>query len=199
MSSTKKIIFFVVILIGGALVFAYWSMQSFNLAFSNFDKLQESNLSNVISVRTPDENVLDTSSASTTLATSPTELLPADLDSFQFIFPAKPTEVYSGCEYNISWNQVGADSIDISLVDAGTREAMGPVSAGIPKSITGENIENFKWKVGNVWPGKYYILATKINDTEIQKKSASLNIMSLPKEVTSTDIQKFCSEQKSLN
>jgi hypothetical protein len=189
MNNTKKIVAFVVVLIGGTLGFAYWSIHNFNLAFSSFDKLQETNLSNVISAETL-PTVTGTTTAETVLATS-TE--PVNSEEFKFIFPAKATDVYSGCKYEVSWTSSSIDSIDLSLVDAGTREVMGPIAGGIPKNITGQNLESFGWKVGSVWPGKYYILVTNINGTEIQKKSATVNIIDIPETVE--DIEKFCSEQ----
>ena len=66
--------------------------------------------------------------------------------------------------------------MDFSLVDAGTREVIGPITGGIPKNIKGDNIENFNWKVGTVWPGRYYLLAANINNATLEKRSAVFNI-----------------------
>lgn len=192
MKNAFKITTYVIILLGGTISFAYWSTTNFNIALSDIEKNQNMNLANIIPVEKPENTLQEEKLATTT----PEVVFSGDLNEFKYIFPEKPTDVYKGCEYEISWSNIGVNSIDISLVDAGTREVMGPVTSGIPKNLTGENIENYKWKVGNVWPGKYYILATNINSTEVQKKSASVNVISPPSDLSQTDIATFCESKK---
>jgi hypothetical protein len=192
MKNTKRIILLIIIFIGGTLAFAYWALYHFNLAFSDFDKLSENNL---ISINSSNNNRLATTSifiATTTDSARQDANQETQEIGFNFVFPDHKTDVYTGCKYKISWtSSLNVNSINLSLVDAGTRETIGPIAGGIPKNISGEKIENFDWKVGAVWPGEYYILASSINGENLKEKSAILNIKEIP---AGTDIEKICSE-----
>lgn len=195
MKTALKIIVCSIILVGSTLFFAHWSINSLETELSRIDKIQETNLANIIAIQKTKQ--VEAESPVTELSTTTTPELQTtaiNVDDFKFTFPATYIDVYKECTYTVSWDDIGIESIDIALIDAGTKEKMGPISSGIPKNIIGQNIKNFEWKVGNVWPGEYYIFVSKINNSEVQKKSALINIGGLSSDLDVNGRQAFCSE-----
>lgn len=164
MNSWKRIIIAVFVLIGSAVFFGHWSLNQFNNAFDNLSTSYVANISSV----SPSSKINNNQISTTSLEMS-------------FTFPQKGDGVYIGCTYQISWqSSTTINSLETALIDAGTREAAGPIASGLAKENTiGKDSQNLKWKVGVVWPGAYYIKISKINgvDTEFRSKVFEINRM----------------------
>lgn len=195
MKNAIKIFSYVFVLIGGTLVFAYWSLNSFDQVFSSIDSAQQSSLANVISINNiPESNSIATTTQEDQEIETPNTITP-DINNFEFTFPSKPTDFYKGCEYTISWQDLGIDSVNMTLIDAGNRKAIGPTVSGVPRSLSGKSLQSFDWKVRNIWSGKYYIEASSINGNEIQKRSAVITLVDIPIDITPENIDDFCQKQ----
>ena len=113
-----------------------------------------------------------------------------------FIFPEEDGGVYVSCTYPISWTSPATiNSLETALIDAGTKEAAGPVASGLAKEIVIEKDErNLDWKVGSVWPGSYYIKISKINgaDAEIRSKTFAVNKMA--ENISKSEKENVCKE-----
>jgi hypothetical protein len=65
-----------------------------------------------------------------------------------------------------------------ALLDAGTREAIEPIASGLARENKIEpNSQNLDWKVGEVWPGKYYIKVSNINGVDLESKVFTIRKM----------------------
>lgn len=189
MKNTIRIIFIVIIFLGGAWGFRYWALDNFDSSLSIIDEsliipniIPQNNSSTIVDINTEDLSYSDTS-------TDIPLIIESDLS---FEFPKKDDVVYEGCSYQINLNSsTKIINTNMSLVDLGTRQSSGPVASGLPKEILFEN-NNFKWKVGNVWPGQYYILLSSVNNQELSKKSPVFNIKKIPDNVTKSNIDEFC-------
>lgn len=186
-----RIIIAVFVLIGGTVFFGYWSMNQFDNAFDN---LSASYVASVLSAPSPseinDEQISTTSpEISGVLATS------TDLE-LSFTFPQKGNEVYIGCTYLISWqSSTTISSLETALFDAGTRESTGPIASGLAKENTIEKgSQNLKWKIGNVWPGEYYIKVSKINEVESEFRSKVFEINKMSEDVGVYEKENICKE-----
>ena len=197
MTNTKRILFIITIFIGGALFFAFWAINNFNVEISNIEKLSESNITHQVSqnkedVGTTTENVL-----ASAISTSSNEIIQdIKLDTgepnFKFSFPTTTIDVYKGCKYKIFWTSaININSISLSLIDAGNKKLIGPVVSGIPKNISDKNSQSLEWKVGNIWPGKYYILVSEINEKSLIEKSSIINVNEIP---DGSDIKNICNK-----
>ncbi len=212
MKEMKYIIIIVVILVGGALLFRFWALNNFNSVLSDMDKENTP-------VYIPKKVVLDTE-ATPVIPIIPVEgevvpiILPKEIllnnkiikdeivdikkedgkvIDLIFTSPAKDANLYIGCKYSISISSSSViSSINMSLYDFGTRKVQGPIASGIPKDITGKDIKSVDWKVGNVWPGKYFISTLNINGQELSKKSLVFNINKIPEDIKKSDIEEFC-------
>lgn len=199
MKSLIRIAVVVFVLVGGTAFFGYWSTNQFDEAFNNLSaaysaitpqvyfhsrqNLEPASTSPETSgfsatTTNPKLGLTSTSTATTTATTTNPKLV--------FNFPKKGAVVYVGCTYPISWqSSTTIDSLGIALIDAGTRETVGPNTGGLAKENTIEkDSQTINWKVGSVWPGSYYIKISRINgiNTEIRssvftiKKSEQKNI-----------------------
>jgi hypothetical protein len=186
MSNTKRIVIITLIFIGGTSIFASWAYYNFNLAFSDIDKLLVTKTDNKASALSYKFGTTTPAQTPVVATTSPkTEAL-----EFEFTFPTKAVDLYEGCKYKIEWtSSQKIDSISISLLDAGTRESMGPNTAGIPKTITGDDLNSYEWKVGKVWPGEYLLLATELNGQKINERSYKFIINEIP---AGSDLDTVC-------
>ncbi|MEK7681030.1 MAG: hypothetical protein AAB348_03225 [Patescibacteria group bacterium] len=52
------------------------------------------------------------------------------------------------------------------------------------------------WKVGEIWPGEYYIKASNINGFVL--RSGIFMIKKMPKDISIDEKQKICKESKGL-
>ena len=102
--------------------------------------------------------------------------------------------LYEGCTYNVAWTGAKPNQIELALLDAGTRKAQGPVAAGIPKDITGTALDSFAWKVGSVWPGKYFIQATAADGAPATGKTAAFTIAAMPSGLSTAQAKALCAQ-----
>lgn len=165
MSSWKYITLVVCVLIGAALFFGNWVSKQFKYAFNNFDaSYNQLSASLTTNTKLVSENKITTPTDFSEIATTTLDI--------SIIFPKKEDDVYIGCDYEISWESNSTiKSIDIALVDAGTLKPAGPIASGLSATSSETELKGLDWKVGNVWPGQYYILISKINNQNIDKKS----------------------------
>jgi len=85
------------------------------------------------------------------------------------------------------------DSIETSLVDAGTHKPARPIASGISKeNIIDPDSQNLNWKVGVVRPGKYYIAVSKINDADINRESKVFTINKMPGGIDAEEQKNIC-------
>ncbi len=202
MKHFKRIAITSTILIGSTLAFGFWALNKFNNAFSDIDEAykihtinpyknpnQITQFSQSTSTATSTTVAsLETSNhiASTTTKNTETTQEKNTNTGFKFTFPKKDTNIYTNCSYKISWNSSDVKSINLSLVDAGTKKPLLK-TYGIPKNLSGENLTGFDWKVGFVWPGEYYILAGDINNVNWQEKSPVFTVVDTPDGTKPTD------------
>lgn len=215
MNSWQRITLVSFVLIGGTLYFGYWSINQFNNAFDNlsassvantltvstffkkdFDLASTSSTGNVEVLATSTDEIIPTITSSTTIATTiPVTATSTDL-KLSFTFPQKGDKVYTDCTYQISWqSSTTINSLETALVDAGTRESVGPIASGLAKENTIErDLQNLKWKVGVVWPGTYYIKVSKINGVEAEFRSKIFEINKMPEGFDGEEKNSICSE-----
>jgi hypothetical protein len=193
MKKAIYIIIIVVVLIGSALLFRLWALDNFNLALSGLDK---ENTSVYISKTViPDIDIVSVEKEITPVLLE--EVLPENetIKDINLIItsPVKDANLYIGCKYSISISSSSIiNSIGMSLYDFGTRKVQGPIASGISKDITGKDIKSIEWKVGNIWPGKYFISTSTVNGLDLSKKSSGFNINKIPQDISKDKIEEFC-------
>jgi len=204
----KRIILVIFVLIGGVIFFRYWSINQFNQAFddlSAFSYVAIVNTPSFFSDKTKKEQTPTTTpEIISTPATSTDETIilsagtSADLE-LSFTFPQKNDEVYIGCAYQLSWQSSTTISLlKTALVDAGTRESMGPIASGLAKENAIEkDSQNLSWKVGVVWPGEYYIKVSNINGVDLETRSKVFTISKIPEGISADEKEKICKESNS--
>lgn len=221
MNGWKRITLVICVLVGGTASFGYWTINQFNQAF---DDLSASSVANTLTASASFKKDASLASVSTTTATTSTTTAPAsklklatslvltttpatfkpklatstDL-GLSFTFPQTGDRVYIGCTYEVSWkSSTVINSLETVLVDAGTRDTMGPVTSGLAKENTIEtDSQNLKWKVGVVWPGSYYIKVSKINGAKAEFRSKVFEISKMPKGIDEEEKINICLESSS--
>lgn len=193
MKNWKRITLVIFVLIGGTASFAYWSLNQFNNMLDSLSAVYLASTLTAYPSFKRDADLATTSlEISGELATSTDSTSPPRASSGQatstdpelsFTFPQKGAKVYIGCTYPISWqSSTVINSLVTTLVDAGTRETMGPIASGLVKeNMIERDLQNLTWKVGNVWPGSYYIKISKINDVDTETRSRVFMISAMPK------------------
>jgi len=212
MRGLKRITLVIFILIGSVSLFGYWSFDQFNQAFDNLSaayladapltyssirerRVASSSLETIEELATStDSELASTSPETSTKAAASTD--PTDPVELSFTFPEKDTEVYIGCTYPISWQSSGTvSSLETALVDAGTREPVGPKTSGISKeNIIAKDLQKLEWKVGYVWPGAYYIKISKINAEEAEIRSKIFIVNKTPENISADEQKNTCKE-----
>ena len=219
MPNWKRIILVVFVLIGGTMTFAFWSQYQFNSALSGLETTITANTLLVFPSLKKDTKLASTSlEIFETLASSSEETIPVtttttttaslsadtstdlglsftDLE-LSFNFPKKGDEVYIGCTYPISWqSSTTINSLETALIDAGARKSIDQTKSGLAKENTIEkDLQNLNWKVGVVYPGKYYIKVSSINDVALEIRSGIFTISNIPKGTSIDEKEKICSE-----
>ncbi len=220
MSGWKYISIIVLILLGGTVYFGYWALSQYNLALDTYGA-SYSQLG--ASFAAYSKNVLDRTTATTTdsleistttpqaISTTTPIIISASATStpletpfltgatevkLSFIFPKKNNEVYIGCTYQIPLQaSTTIHLLGAALIDAGTRETIGPIASGLAKENAIEkNSQNLKWKVGVVWPGRYYLKISKINGSDTEIKSKVFEINKMPVDISTDEQKKICKE-----
>ena len=190
MKNRMRIFLLCFVLLGGTAIFGYWSINQFNQAFDNLNTSYLANTNSVYPFFKKDAGLASTSpEILMTLATSTDPKL-------SFTFPQKDTEVYVGCTYPISWQSSAMiSSLEAALIDAGMKEAMGPIASGLARENKIEpNSQSLDWKVGVVWPGAYYITVSKINGVEAEFRSKVFKINEMPKGIDKKEKLKICGQ-----
>ena len=210
MNNWKRIAI-VLVLIGSTALFYFWSTNQFKQVFNDLDSIniyssyptKQNTESNLISPEILGELAVSTeSTTSTTDINTEAEASDTDIETisdnleFSFTSPQKGEDVYIGCTYSVPWESstiVGSLSVD--LIDAGTRETMGPIASGLLKqNIIEEGLQDLKWKVGVVWPGVYYIKVSNINDVETVFRSEVFNINKISENISISEKENICKE-----
>lgn len=177
------------------MAFGYWSINQFDSVFDNLSAPYVANIltassfkkdAYLVSTSPEISGELATSTSSGQATTTPPEL--------SFTFPQKDTGVYIGCTYPISWqSSTTIISLETALIDAGTRESVGPIASGLAKENTIEkDSQNLKWKVGTVWPGKYYIKISKVNNINAENQSGVFKVNKMPKRIGEEEKTDIC-------
>ena len=175
MGSWKYITLIVLLLVGCTLFFRQWSLHQFDVAFKTFDVSYNELASSIAATNT----IIVSNATSTQSAETPDMTL---------TFPQKGNVLYVGCNYTVTWNATSSiTALEIALVDAGTRKPSGPKTSGLSSTSSPAQIESLHWKVGNVWPGNYFIAISSINGNTVDKKSDVFTI-------ETPDNQQVCSQ-----
>lgn len=213
MSGWKYISIVVLILLGGTIYFGYWALSQYNLALDTYSA-SYSQLSASLAAytkialgrttaTTTDISEISTTTPQNISTTSPiiisTSATSTDL-KLSFVFPNKDNEVYTGCTYQIPLqSSTTIRSLGTALIDAGTRETIGPIASGLAKeSIIEKGSQNLKWKVGVVWPGTYYIKVSNINGIDAEIKSKVFGINKMPADIPTDEKKTICKESGGL-
>ena len=197
------------VLIGGTAFFVYQLSNQFNNALDNlsassfaiakippihfFDKTNKEQIPTstpeTISIPAVSTDPISTSTPETiSTSTTPTDL------KLSFIFPKKNNEVYIGCVYQLFFqSSTAVYPLETVLLDAGTREAVEPIASGLARENKIEpNSQNLDWKVGEVWPGEYYIKVSNVNGVDLESKV--FTIRKMPKGISVDERERNCKE-----
>ncbi len=210
MTSAKRIFIVTIVLLGGVSLFGLWSYNQINVAFDSVTSLRPQ-IASVVSVvkkiepegviqiatTTVLENVNATSSTSALQSTS-TVVGTTTEDSnlnMSFVYPVVKSELYQGCTYQITWTtKNNIKNVDMALVDGGSQKKITSGTSGLSTLIVLNNEKTLMWKVGNVWPGKYFFLVSGINDIVVKIKSFAFNVNSMPDKASVSQKKAFCQE-----
>ena len=86
--------------------------------------------------------------------------------------------MYTGCTYNIKLDlgeDVKPNYLGVDLFDAGTKKKIPIKDSGLINSLTFKN-SIFRWSVGDIWPGQYYLQIMLIDGLDIKVKSKTFFI-----------------------
>jgi len=204
MSGWKYISIVVLILLGGTIYFGYWALSQYNLALDAYDA-SYSQLSASFAAYT--EAASEQSTATTTgISEISTTTIPVEVSeaatttpNISLTFPTTGDDVYIGCSYKIAWQPSATiQSLNMALIDAGTLKAAGPIASGLSATSSTTGFESLVWKVGNVWPGEYFIGISKINDVESETKSKYFMIHKMPEDIGASKREDLCEESGGL-
>jgi hypothetical protein len=104
------------------------------------------------------------------------------IDSTKFSFSNKKDNLYQGCTYDIDLDlgdTVNINYVGVLLVDSGTKKEIISKDSGLIHSTTFKN-NRFRWSVGNVWPGEYYLSIVMIDGHDVLVKSEKFFIEEKP-------------------
>jgi len=190
MSDLKRITIWVFLLIGSSFLFYLWSharikeinesvyvVDSYipivknNVETKDYYSYASSTLMQVLLDK--DLNKEEWSTSTLKISTSTID----DTD-FNFKTPDSKSVLYAGCTYNIELD-LGADFkpnyLGIQLFDFGTQKNVDLKSSGLVNSLTIKD-SVFKWSVGDIWPGDYYLFIPMINGLDVKIKSKKFHI-----------------------
>lgn len=183
-----RIIVVVFVLVGGTAFFGYWSIDQLDRELDSLGAAYLANTTQVFSYLKQKSEVASSSpETSGSLETSTSTKL-------AFTFPQEDTMVYIGCTYPVSWqSSTTVSSLEASLIDAGTREAVGPNTAGLAKENAVEKgSQSLDWKVGVVWPGIYHIEISEINGVSVETRSKAFSISKMPVNIDPDEQKSVC-------
>lgn len=170
MASWKYILVVALVLIGTTAGFGYWALQEFQITFKVMDN-SYAELSAVTAATLNKLVVQDQAGTSSPI--------------INFTFPSQGEVLLGSCDYRLTWTSSSTiSSINLSLIDAGTSKALGPVTSGLGGTTTGKQLKEKSWTVGQVWPGNYYLQVLSLNDQEVSQKSDVFIIEEAPTSTT---------------
>jgi hypothetical protein len=198
MSHAKRIIFWTILLIGSAVLFYFWATNQMRIIKSE-EMAHVKSLSimssvvNVVKIDTVFYTIATSSSmqilleknldknewSSSTLKISPTTI---DSTDFSFIYPNEKSVLYQNCTYDVRLNlgdSLKPNYIGVVLVDAGTQKEVKSKDSGLVYSLTFKD-NRFKWSVGNIWSGEYYLHIPIVDGQEVVIKSKKFSIEMKP-------------------
>lgn len=190
MSDLKRITIWVFLLIGSSFLFYLWSqarikeinesvyvVNSYTPIVKNTVKTKDyypygsSNVMQILLDKDLDKDVWSTSTLK--ISTSTID----DID-FNFKTPDSKSVFYAGCTYDVELDFASdfkPDYIGVKLIDFGTQKEVDIKSNGLIKSLTLKD-SVFKWSVGDIWPGDYYLFIPMINGLDVKIKSEKFRI-----------------------
>ena len=173
--------------------FGYWSVNQFNQVFDTLSHtLSATSVANVSAVSSLLKKDAEVASTSPEVFTN---AFATSTDSeVSFTLLHKDIGLYIGCTYPISWQaSTTIRSLETTLVDAGTRKPTGPIASGLAKENNIEtDSQNLKWKVGIVWPGKYFIEISSVNGIATDEISQRFIINEMPDGINAEDKKNLC-------
>ena len=197
------------VLVGGTAFFVYQSLNLFDdalddLSASSFviakmPPILFSDETNKEQIPTSTPETISTSTPET-ISTSTPETISTSATStdlkLSFIFPKKNNKVYIGCTYQLSFqSSTTIHLLETALIDAGTTETVEPSASGLARENKIEpNSQSLDWKVGVVWPGKYYIKVSNINGADLENYSKVFTISKMTKGISVDEKEKICKE-----
>lgn len=181
------------VLIGGTALLSHQLLREFDEALNNLSA-SYSAIASMPSV-SPSEKRDGEQGATTTPENLSTSATSTDVHA-SFTFPKKGGDLYSDCTYPIGLQSSSTiDSLEIALVDAGTREVAGPIASGLAKESNIEpGSQTLAWKVGMVWPGEYFILISNINGVTTETQSEYFLIHEISEDVSTSTREAMCKE-----
>ena len=204
------------VLVGGAAFFVYHSLNQFNntldnlsassFAIANIPPVLFSDKTNKEQIPTSTPEIISTTATSTDISTTATSTLVTSTDisttatstdlKLSFSFPKKNSEVYIGCAYQLSFqSSTTIRLLETALIDDGTNETVEPIASGLARENKIEpNSQSLDWKVGVVWPGKYYIKVSNINGADLKSYSKVFTIRKMSKGISADKREKICKE-----
>jgi len=207
MSGWKYVSIVVLLLLGGIIYFGYWAYSQHNLALdaysASYAQLSASFATytkTALSWRTATSTAISEISTTTpqNISTSSPIIISTSATStdlkLAFVLPNKDNEIYAGCTYQIPLQSTTTiRSLGVTLIDAGTREAIGPIASGLAKeSAIEKGSQNLKWKVGAVWPGTYYFKVSSINGVDAEIRSKVFRINKVPVDMPTDEKMSIC-------
>ena len=200
------------VFIGGTAFFAYQLLNKFNNALDDISAssfatakippilFSDKTNKEQIPTSTPETfstSTLETFSTSTPETISTSTLATSTDLKLSLIFSKKNNEVYIGCVYQLFFqSSTAVYPLETVLLDAGTREAVEPIASGLARENKIEpNSQNLDWKVGEVWPGEYYIKVSNVNGVDLESKV--FTIRKMPKGISVDERKKICKDSDS--
>jgi len=189
MSDLKRITIWVFLLIGSALLFYLWSharIQEINENIMVDDyipvvkKTEDKSMYYVYSSSTSIQILLDRNLNKEEWSTSTLKISTSTIDDkdFNFKIPDSNSVFYTGCTYDIELDlgsDFKPDYIGVQLFDFGTQKKVDLKSSGLINSLTIKD-SIFRWSVGDIWPGDYYLFIPMINGLDVKIKSKKFRI-----------------------
>jgi hypothetical protein len=191
MSNTKRITIWVFLLIGSAFLFYLWANQRIYEIRTQNDADIYIDIPKTIlkkstddyykySTSTPFQILLEKDLDMNIWSTTTLKIATSSLDDkdFNFIYPDKTTTLYSGCTYEIKLDlhdKISPNYIGIQLIDSGSGKSVSNKDSGLINSISFKN-NIFRWTVGDIWPGQYYLFIPLIDGVDVKIKSQKFKI-----------------------
>lgn len=209
MKNGLRIVSIISVLIGGTALFGYNTLGQINASLDNLSasyaaiasmpaiSVPSRTHAGEVSSTTPDgtstttpEGVSTTTPAGTSVPTNPADL------KLSLVFPNSGGKLYAGCTYALSLqSSTTITSLSPTLIDAGTKEAVGPIASGLAKEYKiRPDSQTLAWRVGAVWQGEYFISMSHINGTEKEVQSKYFMIQNMPDSITVSQRENLCKE-----